>query len=93
MLRVALICPKHGYVSGESCPHCVSAVKGDPIHINTQDWVAKETWSDVDPMQPNLKVSSKRELMEACERNGSYARAFLKPKSRGKGYEHKRKGA
>lgn len=91
--RIALVCPKHGYVKGETCPLCVKEVKGDPIRVNVGDWVTKETWSDVDPKQPNLRVSSKRELIEACDRNGSYAKAFMKPKSQGKGWEPKRRGA
>jgi len=93
MARVALICPRHGYVKGAACPQCVAKAKGDPIRVNVQDWVKQGVWSDVDPDQPNLRVSSKSELIAACERTGNYPKAFMKPKSQGKGWDYKRRGA
>jgi hypothetical protein len=92
-MRISLICPRHGYIRGEFCPHCVDEKKGSPVYITTHDWVTKQTWSDIDPANPNLKVSSKRELIQACERTGNYTKAFMKPKSQGQGWEHKRRGA
>ena len=89
-MRVSLICRKHGYVKGDHCPQCSGRDMGDPVRINTFDWVAKEDWSDI---EPGLKVSSKQELMQHCDRTGNYSRAFMKHKSQGSGYEHKKRGA
>ena len=91
---VGYVCPSHGYIRGSHCLRCnATTAKSDSIGIITNDWVTKETWSDIDPANPNLRVGSKRELLEVCERTGNYARAFMKPKSQGKGWEHKKRGA
>ena len=78
----------HGFYRGSECPKCVKAQSKNTLNIITNDWIKQGTWEHIDPRQPNMRLNSKRELIEACEKRGLIARAFLKPKSQGKGYEH-----
>lgn len=94
MSTVALICPKHGFVKGDHCPQC----RKDPskrakfgANIITDDWVKQGTFEHIDVNQPNMRFDSKKELIKACESRGLYAKALMKPKSRGRGWEHKKR--
>lgn len=91
--RIAGDCRSHGFYRGECCPQCAKeqeGIKKDTLYITTYDWVKQGTWEHIDPTNPNMRFSSKSELKAACERRGLLARAFMKPKSQGKGYEHGR---
>jgi len=89
---VALICPKHGFKLGSACSECEAVKSRETIHINTYDWIKEGTWEHIDPRNPNLKFNSKEELQDYCRKMSTSERdlipkAFLKPKSQGKGYE------
>ena len=85
--RIGITCHKHGFILGDHCPECYQAVK-QTMRVNTYDWV-KGYWDGIDS-EP-IYIESKQQLIEECEKRGQYARAFMKPKSRGKGYEHARR--
>ena len=90
---VGTVCKTHGYVAGAYCNKCERApVRDKTTGIITHQWVTQGTWENIDPKNPHLRVSSKQELLKHCERTGNYARAFMKPRSQGKGFEHKRRG-
>lgn len=55
-------------------------------YINTEEWVPG--WYEHLGPQP-IYIHNKQELVRECEKRGLLARAFMKPKSQGKGYEHK----
>ena len=61
------------------------------IHFNTDSWITEGVWEHIDPTQPNMRFNSKQELFDACEKRGHIPKAFLKPKSQGKGWEIKRR--
>jgi hypothetical protein len=76
-------CPVHGYIRGDHCPKCAeSSTQG--INVITDDWV-KGVWTDIGP-EP-IKIESKEHLFRECEKRGVMPRAFMKPKSRGNGFE------
>ena len=85
------ICPKHGFWKGPHCEECIDDAPKDTLHIKTDDWVTKGVWEHIDPLQPNMRFNSKQELFDACEKRGHIPKAFLKPKSQGKGWEIKRR--
>lgn len=91
--RIGSICEKHGYVKGEYCEKCYKTPAKKATGIITNEWVTKTEWEGIDPDNPRLRVSSKEELFRHCERTGNYARAFMKPRSQGSGWEHKKRGA
>jgi len=88
---VAIICPAHGFTQGSSCPQCTETRPKDTLHINTYDWVKQGVYEHIDPSQPNMGFNSKEDLKVACEKRGLLAKAFIKPKSQGKGFEHSRR--
>lgn len=91
-MRLGIICDKHGYIRGHYCPHCAHApAKKSSTGVITHDWIKSGAWSDIDPQNPNLRVDSKEELFRHCERTGNYAKAFMKPRSQGKGWEHRKR--
>jgi len=85
---VALICPRHGYMLGDHCAKCED-VKGEGVRVNTNDWV--RGWYEHIGPQP-IYIRDKQHLFQECEKHGNMPKAFLKPKSQGKGYEIKRRG-
>ena len=84
---LALVCPKHGFIRGAYCPSCQETIQ-NTIHINTNEWV-KGYYDNIDS-QP-IYIDSKEQLINECEKRGCYAKAFMKPKSQGKGYEMRRR--
>lgn len=89
---VALICPKHGFTTGALCPRCEATQDSATVHINTYEWVKKGEWEHIDPHIPHMNLSSKEELFRVCESRGLLPKAFMKPTSRGKGFEISRRG-
>jgi hypothetical protein len=84
---VALICPIHGFVKGEFCDECSKEAKTSTINIHTHDWV-KGWWDHID--REPIYIESKEHLRRECEKRGLMARALMKPKSQGHGFEHRR---
>lgn len=80
-------CPKHGYSQGDHCPKCAEDKPKNTLNINTEEWV--EGWYEHIGPEP-IYIESKKQLFEECEKHGNMPRAFLKPKSQGKGYEIRR---
>jgi len=87
MSVVALICPKHGFSATPTCPHCIEEGVKDTVHINTYDWVRSGEWEHIDPDLPHMRIDSKEQLKVECEKRGLIPKAFMKPKSQGKGWE------
>lgn len=89
--RVGIACPKHGYFQHPSCPICEShkaaCAEINAPNINTESWVPG--WYEHIDSKP-IYIESKKHLIHECEKRGSFARAFVKPKSQGAGYEHKK---
>jgi hypothetical protein len=83
---IAIICPVHGFIKSDKCSECEKDVKHS-IHVNTGAWV--EGWWDHIDREP-IYISSKKQLLDECEKRGLMARAFMKPKSQGRGFEHRR---
>lgn len=95
---IAGICRVHGYYSGNGCRKCeaeyAKGIKNRQrmnIYFNSHDWVKKGTYEHIDASNPNMRFNSKEELKKACEERGLLAKAFMKPKSRGKGWEHSKR--
>ena len=85
--RVAGICPTHGFYKGFGCGLCVK-MNQSTCHINTYDWV--EGWYDhLDP-EP-VYIHGKEHLFSECKKRGMIPKAFMKPKSQGKGWETARR--
>jgi hypothetical protein len=82
-ITVAYICPKHGFSKSDHCPKCHKEVE-ETTAVHTHDWV-KGTWEHIGP-EP-IKIESKEHLIRECEKRGVMPRAFMKPKSRGQGFE------
>ena len=83
---VGFICDKHGYISGDHCPHCAQEQPNQTLHINTGEWV--KGWYEHIDKEP-IYIESKRHLAYECEKRGLIARALAKPCSQGKGMSHK----
>jgi len=83
---VAMVCHKHGFVKAASCPECEKdAGSGETVRIQTGEcWAGWYRDLDINP----IYIESKKHLVEECEKRGKYAKALMKPKSQGKGYEH-----
>jgi len=81
---ISLICPSHGYVKGDHCPKCAENAARDTVHIKTDEWV-KGMWEHIDTKP--IYIESKAHLFHECEKRGVMPRAFMKPKSQGRGYE------
>jgi hypothetical protein len=81
---ISLICPKHGYVKGNYCPNCAEVQPNEAVAVHTHDWV-KGVWEHIAP-EP-IKIESKEHLIRECEKRGVMPRAFMKPRSRGAGFE------
>lgn len=75
------VCSKCGWWT-VAC-HCKSGSVGVIDHA----WVKNGTWEHIDPKQPNMRIESKKQLIEECNKRGLMPKAFLKPKSQGKGWE------
>jgi len=88
---IGLICSKHGYQRGSHCPGCESLTPKDTLNIITYNWVKQGEWEHIDPWTPNMRFDSKEELIRECEKRDLYPKAFMKPKSRGQGYEIRRR--
>jgi hypothetical protein len=84
---VALVCPKHGFRRGAECPECVVERSKSTVHINTGE--CYRGWYEHIDAEP-IFIESKKHLVAECEKRGVYAKALVKPKSQGRGYEHKR---
>jgi hypothetical protein len=80
---VALICPRHGYKKGDHCEECVESAQSTTA-IHTHDWV-RGYWEHID--KEPIYIESKEHLIHECEKRGVMPRAFMKPKSQGKGFE------
>jgi len=80
---IAIVCPKHGFFRSDHCPKCTKENDGG-VHIKTDEWV-KGIWTDIGP-EP-IMIESKEHLFHECEKRGVMPRAFMKPKSRGQGFE------
>lgn len=77
-------CEKHPNWPAETCVWCTG--HKDNIKINTGEWVSG--WYEHIDRNP-IYIHSKSHLAHECEKRGLLARALMKPKSQGKGYEHK----
>ena len=84
---IAFICSKHGFKKGDTCDECESSKPKDTVNINTGDWA--RGWYEHLGHDP-VYIESKEHLKRECEKRGLLARALMKPRSRGKGYEHRR---
>jgi hypothetical protein len=80
---IGFACPQHGYTRGEHCPKCEQS-DASTTSVHTHDWV-KGVWTDIAP-EP-IYIESKEHLFRECEKRGVMPRAFMKPKSRGNGFE------
>lgn len=89
MRVVAGVCSRHGFYRGSHCPVCAGARPKSTLHVITHNWIKTEKFEHIDPNQ-TMRFDSKKELIAACERTGNYCKAFMKPKSQGKGWEHSR---
>ena len=87
-IRIAGICPKHGFYKGASCPedHAVHR----PKRLLPGEWVRNTVFEHIDPANERMRFDSPKELVAACEKRGLMAKAYMKPKSRGRGSEHRR---
>ena len=56
-------------------------------NYHSGDWV--KGWYEHIDKEP-IYIDSKKQLAHECEKRGVYAKALMKPKSQGKGYEHRR---
>ena len=83
------MCKKHPNWPIDECVWC--GHKASTPHIATEEWIRQGTWEHIDPKNPNLKFNSKAELIAACDKFGVMPRAFMKPKSQGRGYETQRR--
>jgi len=85
----AHICPKHGFQHGDTCSECISCEStiASPA-ICTNSWVPG--WYENIAPEP-IYIRDKRHLFAECEKRGCLAKAFMKPKSQGMGWEHKRR--
>ncbi len=82
---VALICHKHGFTQGATCPRCDEAKTSDTVHINTGEWIVGD-YEHIDPKGP-IHIESKEQLIQECSKMGLLAKSLMKPKSQGQGYE------
>ena len=91
---VAGICKRgHGFYKGERCDKCAQEIPKSTVHINTYDWIKQGVWEHIDPLQPNMRLNSKEDLIRECEKRNLIPRAFQKTKSSaGPGYTVARKG-
>jgi hypothetical protein len=64
--------------------HCSSV----SLNIIDHSWVSRDTWEHIDPKLPRMKIESKKQLIHECEKRGLLCKAFMKPRSQGKGFEH-----
>lgn len=83
---IGVSCPKHGFVSGDHCPKCREE-HAEVAAVHTHDWV-RGVWEHID--KEPIYIESKEHLFRECEKRGVIPRAFMKPKSRGAGFEIKR---
>lgn len=70
---------------------CKCSADGHTVGVITHDWVKQGDWEHIDPKQPHMRIDSKEHLLAECEKRGLLPKAFMKPKSQGKGYELKRR--
>lgn len=64
--------------------HCSSVDVGVIDHA----WIREGVWEHIDPHQPNMRFDSKEELIRECKKRGQIPKAFMKPKSQGKGWDY-----
>lgn len=83
-VTVAMICPCHGFVKADHCPKCAEQDEKSTVNIKTDEWV-KGYWEHIDTKP--IYIESKKQLFHECEKRGMMPRAFMKPKSQGKGFE------
>ena len=82
---IAITCPKHGFVRGDHCPKCAEEGHStDAPYVKTDEWV-KGYWEHIDSKP--IYIESKAHLFHECEKRGVIPRAFMKPRSRGAGFE------
>jgi hypothetical protein len=80
-------------LNDDMCPRCGWWIRfckcedNSIPHINTESWI--EGWYEHIDTKP-IYIRDKHQLIRECESRGLLARAFMKPKSRGKGFEHER---
>ena len=80
-----MVCPKHGFVCGDHCPKCAEKeYSADTPYVKTDAWV-KGYWEHIDSKP--IYIESKAHLFHECEKRGVIPRAFMKPRSRGPGFE------
>jgi hypothetical protein len=82
-----MVCKKCGW--WDRICHCSS--NGGFPGVITDEWVTKGEWEHIDPTQPHMRFSSKQELFRECEKRNLMPKAFMKPRSQGKGNELKRR--
>jgi len=87
----------HGFFKG-ICKQCeeeyIKACRGRAklgANFNSYDWIKKGEWEHIDPNLPNMKFNSKEDLKRECEKRGLLVKAFMKPVSRGNGFEHSKR--
>lgn len=83
----AHICPKHGYKQGAKCDECVEMQEAPQSPaIRTDSWI-EGMWEHIDTKP--IYIRNKQHLYEECTKRGQIPKAFMKPKSQGKGMEFK----
>ena len=80
---MTVMCKKHPNWPVDTCAWCTN--NRSTVRINTESWVPG-LYEHIDK-QP-IYIESKEHLFHECEKRGLLAKAFMKPKSQGQGYEH-----
>ena len=78
---VCLICPSHGFIRGDHCPHCVPSNKSS-FNINDESWVSGY-YEHIDTHP--IYIRDRKHLINECAKRNSVPRAFMKRNSQGKG--------
>jgi len=82
---VAMVCKRHGFIRGSNCPECDPVT--ETVNVRSESWIPG--WYENITNQP-VYIRDKRHLIDTCEKHGVLARALMKQKSQGKGWEHGR---
>jgi len=87
---IGYACNTHGYFSNDHCPICrtkginhsydKARIHGDSI----------KGWFEHIDTKP-IYIESKAHLARECDKRGLLAKAIMKPKSQGKGFENRRR--
>jgi len=71
-VTIAMVCPKHGFIRGSSCPKCVEDVKGDgpAVHI-----FKPMVYTDI--CETPILIESKQHLKRECKKHNVVACRLL----------------